>query len=162
MALPFGSQSFDLVVSTQVIEHVPDDQAFVREIKRVLTSGGLCVVSSVIKMHFGWYFYRNKQGERVLDPTHVREYSSAQEFTDLFQERFRILSSTIERFKFSPVRFVYRLLIKLGIIRNPDPQIFSKSRWAALLGRWAVTVPRYRRIIVVAESNPADASTNPR
>ena len=81
MALPFGSKSFDLVVSTQVIEHVPDDQAFVREIKRVLTSGGLCVVSSVIKMHFGWYFYRNKQGERVLDPTHVREYSSAQEFT---------------------------------------------------------------------------------
>jgi ubiquinone/menaquinone biosynthesis C-methylase UbiE len=160
MALPFRSQSFDMVVSTQVIEHVPDDQAFVQEIKRILTPDGFCVVSSVIKMRLGWYFYRNKRGKWVLDSTHVREYGSAQEFTDLFYERFRILSSNIGRFKFSPARFAYRLLVKLGIIRNPDPQFFSKARWSALLGRWAVSVPRYRSIVVVAEKKPVDASMN--
>ena len=160
MALPFSSQSFDMIVSTQVIEHVPDDQAFVGEVKRVLTPGGLCVVSSVIKMRFGWYFYRNKRGEWALDPTHVKEYSSAQEFVNMFQGWFRILWSTTERFRFSPARFVYRLLVKLGMIGNPDPQVFSKSRWAALLERWAVAVPRYRQITIAAESDLAGASAN--
>lgn len=159
MDLPFGTQCFDLVVSAQVIEHVPDDRTFIREIKRVLKPGGLALLSSVIKMRFGWYFYRNRKGDWVLDPTHVREYNSVQEFTNLFQDRFRILSVTTHRFRFSPVRFVYRLFIKLGIVCNPTPHLIPATKLGALLERWEVPIPRYRCVTVVAENTKSDAST---
>ena len=37
--LPFTSASFDFVFSSQVIEHVPSPEVFLREIKRVLSPG---------------------------------------------------------------------------------------------------------------------------
>jgi len=37
--LPFKSKSFDVVLSTQVIEHVPDPNSMFKEINRVLRGG---------------------------------------------------------------------------------------------------------------------------
>jgi ubiquinone/menaquinone biosynthesis C-methylase UbiE len=45
-ALPFGDGEFDLVLSTQVIEHVPDADAAVAELARVLRPGGTLVIST--------------------------------------------------------------------------------------------------------------------
>jgi SAM-dependent methyltransferase len=39
-ALPFGNESFDLVVSFDVLEHIPDTDAHLREVRRVLAPGG--------------------------------------------------------------------------------------------------------------------------
>jgi SAM-dependent methyltransferase len=39
-ALNFGDNQFDLVTSTEVFEHVPDDRAGFREVFRVLKNGG--------------------------------------------------------------------------------------------------------------------------
>ncbi len=44
-ALPFESGSFDLVTALDVIEHVDDDDAMLRELARVLIPGGLLLVS---------------------------------------------------------------------------------------------------------------------
>jgi SAM-dependent methyltransferase len=44
--LPFDTGSFDVVVSNQVIEHVPNTDQFVAEAHRVLRPGGLAVVST--------------------------------------------------------------------------------------------------------------------
>jgi SAM-dependent methyltransferase len=41
--IPFGAESFDVVVSNMVFEHVPDLQATLREIARVLRSGGMLI-----------------------------------------------------------------------------------------------------------------------
>jgi SAM-dependent methyltransferase len=42
---PFGDASFDNVFHTEVIEHVPDAQAFLCECRRVLKSGGVLFLS---------------------------------------------------------------------------------------------------------------------
>lgn len=42
MALPFSDNTFDLVICTQVYEHVPDSTQLMKEIKRVLKPEGIC------------------------------------------------------------------------------------------------------------------------
>jgi SAM-dependent methyltransferase len=36
--------SFDLILCSHVLEHVPDDRAAMRELRRVVSDGGLCMV----------------------------------------------------------------------------------------------------------------------
>lgn len=43
--LPFASESFDLVLATDVLEHVDDDQLAVEEIQRVLRPGGTALIT---------------------------------------------------------------------------------------------------------------------
>jgi SAM-dependent methyltransferase len=45
-ALPVEDASFDVVLCTQVLEHVPDPAAVVRELRRVLRPGGRALVST--------------------------------------------------------------------------------------------------------------------
>jgi len=42
--LPFAEDSFDVIESMDVIEHTPDDLAYVRELARVLAPGGLILL----------------------------------------------------------------------------------------------------------------------
>ena len=48
-ALPFAEGSFDLIVCSHVLEHVPDDEAAMRELARVLRPGGLALVQVPIR-----------------------------------------------------------------------------------------------------------------
>ncbi len=43
-ALPFPDGSLDVIVLNEVIEHVDDDRATLREVSRVLSDGGRCVL----------------------------------------------------------------------------------------------------------------------
>ena len=44
--LPFADGTFDLVVSTETLEHVRDVQLFLSEVRRVLEPGGLLAVTT--------------------------------------------------------------------------------------------------------------------
>lgn len=74
--LLFEDNTFDAIVSFQVIEHIEDDNAFVSEIERVLKPGGIAVISTPnIKMSL------------TRNPWHIREYT-VQELKDLFLKKF--------------------------------------------------------------------------
>ena len=72
--LPFADESFDYVVSFQVIEHIKRDKEFVREVRRVLKSGGKFIVTTP-----------NRPMSLTRNPWHVREYT-AEQFSALLSE----------------------------------------------------------------------------
>ena len=61
--LQFEDESFDYVISFQVIEHIENDAEFVREVSRVLRKGGKFIVSTP-----------NAPMSLTRNPWHVREY----------------------------------------------------------------------------------------
>lgn len=65
--LPFASNSFDCVISFQVIEHIKKDMDFVREIRRVLRPGGRFILTTP-----------NAPMSLSRNPWHVREYTASQ------------------------------------------------------------------------------------
>ncbi len=79
--LPFEDESFDYVISFQVIEHIKRDKAFVEEVSRVLKKGGKFIVSTP-----------NKPMSITRNPWHVREYSK-EEFTTLLSSQFSDIES---------------------------------------------------------------------
>jgi ubiquinone/menaquinone biosynthesis C-methylase UbiE len=48
-ALPFADRSIDAVIASEIIEHVPDPAAFVRELTRVIKPGGSLLLSTPYK-----------------------------------------------------------------------------------------------------------------
>ena len=52
MALPFPDESFDLVLSHAVIEHVADAPLYLRECRRVLAPEGRCYLSTAPYLSF--------------------------------------------------------------------------------------------------------------
>ncbi|MCS7004768.1 MAG: class I SAM-dependent methyltransferase [Cytophagales bacterium] len=74
------SNYFDTVVSFQVIEHIQEDEHFIREIFRVLKEGGKLVLTTPnIKMSL------------TRNPWHVREYT-AEELYKLLQKYFSVVN----------------------------------------------------------------------
>jgi len=73
-----GNNGVDVLASLQVIEHVPDDDAMIHQIHRVLAENGVAYITTVFKKPWAFYFHRNANGESVIDPTHVREYQDEQ------------------------------------------------------------------------------------
>lgn len=76
------SNSVEVVISTMVMEHVPDERAYLKEIERILAPGGNAYVSTVFKRPWAWYF-RRRDGECVLDTSHLREYQNLEAFRSL-------------------------------------------------------------------------------
>jgi SAM-dependent methyltransferase len=70
-SLPFGPASFASVVSIQSIEHVPDPEAVLAEVTRVLMPGGRAVLVTPNRLTFG-------RPDEIIDPYHYVEYDAAQ------------------------------------------------------------------------------------
>lgn len=70
--LPFPDESFDVVLSFQVIEHVNDDLGYLREASRILRKGGIIIVVTPDRKH------RLLPGQKPWNRWHVREYSAKQ------------------------------------------------------------------------------------
>lgn len=72
----FADESFDYVISFQVIEHIKRDKDFIKEVSRVLRKGGKFIVSTP-----------NAPMSLTRNPWHIREYTE-QELRDLLTGNF--------------------------------------------------------------------------
>lgn len=77
-ALPLPRASRDAIVSFETLEHVPDQHAFLREMARVLRSGGLFICSTPNRP----ITTNSDAPDAVSTPFHTREFTAA-EFLDL-------------------------------------------------------------------------------
>ena len=71
------NESFDTLISFQVIEHIKNDKLFIKEIHRILKPGGKALISTP-----------NISMTLTRNPWHVREYTSQQLF-DLASSNFK-------------------------------------------------------------------------
>ena len=72
----FADESFDYVISFQVLEHIKRDKDFVKEVSRVLRKGGKFIVSTP-----------NAPMSLTRNPWHIREYTE-QQLRDLLSADF--------------------------------------------------------------------------
>jgi len=75
--LPFVDGSFDRVVCTEVLEHVPDDHAVLDELVRVLRPGGVIAISVPAEL-CERVFWRISEQYRTAIGGHVRIYRRRQ------------------------------------------------------------------------------------
>jgi len=68
--LPFSDSCFDKVLMTEVLEHIPDESAALREVWRVLRPGGAYVLSVPNENYPFWWDPLNKTLDKVAH-THV-------------------------------------------------------------------------------------------
>lgn len=124
----FPDCSFDGVLSTDVIEHVQDQQRFLAEIARVLRPGGLAVISTPIRLT-----------EEPLDRLHVVEW-----FPGDFQAMIRTVFSDARFFKSHPVFWaemsqrskLLRALVNLLSLQS-NPFLYER-KWSLFSLQYAV------------------------
>jgi len=97
----YKSNSFDGIVSGEVLEHLVDDKKAIKEFYRLLKKGGICVVTVPAKMD-KWDFVDDASG-------HIRRYKR-EEISDKFNEQgFKVLNCFYWGFTFTNFwhRYIY-------------------------------------------------------
>lgn len=97
--IAFPDETFDVVISGEVLEHISDDNAVIRECNRVLKNGGICVVTVPINPKL-WDLSDEIAG-------HVRRYKSS-ELIKLFKDNGFVIEKI--RFWGFPIMKLYHKL----------------------------------------------------
>lgn len=119
---------YDLIICNDVIEHMPDHDAFFQAIKQKLTNEGAIVasvpnvrhISNLINLIFKKDWKYTEDG--ILDKTHLRFFTKKSLIRTIQENGFHLDAiSGLNRYKFwrSPIKLIKGLLI---LILGPDIQ----------------------------------------
>jgi len=146
-SLPLPDGSVDFAYSSQVIEHVPDDLAMAREIRRILAPGGTAVVGSALRLRGAWYFYRCN-GRWVLDPTHVREYESVEQYVAVFRRAgLNVELTAVYPIFYSISDLMLRALTAARVLKaDAAGSLYRRHRFLERARAIKAAVPRYRHV----------------
>ena len=104
--LKFKENSFDVLISTAVIEHLENPEKFLKESYRVLKEGGIIILTTPSP-------FFEKLGSLVghlKDDTHFKTYNLKQLRRLLIRNNFKILES--KRFMVSPIGMPFEIPIE--------------------------------------------------
>ena len=135
--------TLDAVVSTMVMEHVPNEEAYLAEIRRLLRPSGRAYITTVFKKTWAWYF-RKRDGESVLDSSHLREYTDLAAFRSLVESSGLTIVALDRRLLWFPL--VDPLLFRLGGRLAGHPRVLRVLRAPK------IPIPGYYALEVVLES----------
>lgn len=159
LALPFPRASFDVVVCSEVLEHLPDDQAAIDEIARILKPGGRLILTTPHRGLFAWLdgdnvvngFFRFLKALRLPKPgggfffqrfrwQEHRHYSLA-EVERLFAQRFHIEEIFLSGLLLYPLEYLWEKALEafLGV-----PLVEQRYRWLRRLRDWEFRLPAGR------------------
>ena len=112
-ALPFGDNSFDKILSIDVLDNIPDDHIAACEMARVLKRGGKLVATALLQD-------RRSYLRPIRYPEHIRNYSR-KELSSLVESAGLELLGTFEFYRlFSTVaRELADIMHRSGISRIP-------------------------------------------
>jgi SAM-dependent methyltransferase len=135
-ATTLPDSSVDGVIASQVIEHLPDDRLLAPEISRILKPHGWWYIGSVLRSSHAWWFYKDANGQRLLDPTHIREYRSGDAFLSAIAHSELLISEVrITSFRFPLLDLFLRSLSSIGLIQPSAISRFYVAHSRFILGR---------------------------
>ena len=123
--IPCGDGSFDVIICTEVLEHVPDPVAALTEISRLLKSGGVlyltapfCSLTHMSPYHFAsgfnksfWIYHLGRLGYEILEITPRGDY-----YSWIGQELIRLPSLVDDKFRFVLPVCIYIFSLPLRIV----------------------------------------------
>jgi len=127
-ALPeLASGSFDLIVSFETIEHLPDVEQYLSQMHRVLRPGGTFLCSTPDGRLCS--LLSRFRGGRPRNPHHIREYTLDQ-FTEVLRKRFEVREVLGQQYV-GPILALWPMQIVLRgsalVVRGPLGRVVARA-----------------------------------
>ncbi len=119
--LPFGQETFDIVLAMDILEHVDDDLEVLKEISRVSKEGAILIIH-VPAFMFLW-------SDHDLAVDHKRRYTAGELVERLKKSNFKVKSMNYRLCSFFILGVLKKYLIKLKklIKKDSKPQAYRPN-----------------------------------
>lgn len=79
---PRNISGVEVVYTSQLLEHLDKPVEFLKNVEKILSPGGVVIISTVYRKPWAKYIYKNRRGENVLAPDHINEYNDPEKLLD--------------------------------------------------------------------------------
>lgn len=118
--IPFKNATFDMIVASEVIEHLFFPNSFLKELHRILKKGGILIITTPNLLYWGnrLNFLLGKfkyTQEGIFDESHIHFFTYKTLIEELKTNKFKIVSE----------KHVYPGPKVLTLVKNMRPSLFS-------------------------------------